>query len=41
MILKGDDAAIPKRAPGARGVHQHSSKWWNDECAEAASANPF
>ena len=38
MILKGADAAIPKRAPGARGVHQHSSKWWNEECAEATSA---
>ena len=38
MILKGADAAIPKRAPGASGVHQHSSKWWNEECAETTSA---
>ena len=38
MILKAADAAIPKRAPGARGVHQHSSKWWNEECAVATSA---
>ena len=35
MILKAADADIPKRAPGARGVHQHSSKWWNEECAVA------
>ena len=38
IILKGADAAIPTRAPGARGVHQHSSKWWNEECAETTSA---
>ena len=38
MILKAADAATPKRAPGARGVHQHSSKWWNEECAVATSA---
>ena len=38
MILKTAAAAISKRAPGARGVHQHSSKWWNEECAAATSA---
>ena len=38
MILKAADAATPKRAPGARKVHQHSSKWWNEECAVATSA---
>ena len=38
MILKVAGAVIPKRTPGARGVHQHSSKWWNEECVEATSA---
>ena len=38
MILKGGDAAIHKRVPGARGVHQHSCKWWDEECAEATLA---
>ena len=26
MILKAANAAVPKRAPRARGVHQHSYK---------------
>ena len=38
MILKAADAAIPKKALGAGGVRQHSSKWWNEECAAATSA---
>ena len=38
MILKAGDAAIPKRALRARGVHQHFSRWWDEECEGATSA---
>lgn len=38
MILRAADKAIPKRAPGARGIHGLSSAWWNAACHEATAA---
>ena len=38
MILRSADKAIPKRTPGARGIHGLSSEWWNADCHEATAA---
>ena len=38
MILVAAEAAIPKRAHGARGTHRHSASWWNTARAEATTA---
>ena len=38
MILRAADKAIPKKAPGAKGVLGLSSAWWNAACHEATAA---
>eukprot|EP00745_Piridium_sociabile_P032507 TRINITY_DN548_c0_g1_i12.p1 TRINITY_DN548_c0_g1~~TRINITY_DN548_c0_g1_i12.p1 ORF type:complete len:1198 (+),score=205.51 TRINITY_DN548_c0_g1_i12:1881-5474(+) len=38
MILRAADAAIPRRAPGAKGKHRHTAMWWNEDCDKATAA---